>query len=109
MGAVFKRKSIKVKFPAEAIIMFGGSPIKVAAPPIFEANTWVIIYGFGFNFNISAISIVTEAINNITVTLAKKAERKPVVKLNMININLGLYLQVSAKYKPNQRKKTSFP
>ena len=34
----FLTKSMKLKFAALPIIMFGGSPISVAVPPIFDVN-----------------------------------------------------------------------
>ncbi|MNP48312.1 hypothetical protein D3C76_1424200 [compost metagenome] len=40
MGARFCRKAIKVSsLTALPIMIFGGSPIKVAVPPMFEAMT----------------------------------------------------------------------
>ena len=35
-GAILMKKELKSIFAAEPIIMFGGSPIKVAAPPILD-------------------------------------------------------------------------
>ena len=43
----FIKKSRKEKPAALPIIMFGGSPIRVAVPPILDANTSVIIIGIG--------------------------------------------------------------
>ena len=40
IGAKFSKKALKSKcLFADPIIMFGGSPINVAVPPIFENNT----------------------------------------------------------------------
>ena len=41
-GARLNRKSTKLRPAAEPIMMFGGSPIRVAVPPMFEANTSLI-------------------------------------------------------------------
>ena len=38
-GAKFTTKSLKLRCAAEPMMMLGGSPINVAVPPIFEANT----------------------------------------------------------------------
>ena len=46
-GARFSRKSRKVSPLAEPIRMFGGSPIKVAVPPMFEASTSASTNGTG--------------------------------------------------------------
>ena len=37
-GAILIKNELKSIFAAEPIIMFGGSPIKVAAPPILDAR-----------------------------------------------------------------------
>ena len=38
-GARFATKSLKLRSAAEPMMMFGGSPIRVAVPPMLEANT----------------------------------------------------------------------
>ena len=41
------KNEVKSIFAAEPIIIFGGSPIKVAAPPIFDARVWPKMKGVG--------------------------------------------------------------
>ena len=47
IGAMWIRKELKSKSALEAMMMFGGSPIKVAAPPMFEMNTSARMNGTG--------------------------------------------------------------
>ena len=65
---------------AEPIMMFGGSPIIVAAPPIFENNTSEIKIGIGFKSRTCAILMVTGVRRSIVVTLSKTAERTAVTE-----------------------------
>ena len=60
------------------MIIFGGSPIWVAAPPILENITSAIISGTGCKFKTRHIWIVTGTINKIVVTLSNKAENTAV-------------------------------
>ena len=41
-GARLTRKSPKSSPAAEPMRMFGGSPMRVAVPPMFEAKIWLI-------------------------------------------------------------------
>ena len=41
-GARLTRKSMKSRPAADPIRMFGGSPIRVAVPPMFEAKIWLM-------------------------------------------------------------------
>lgn len=42
MGAMWSRKSLKERPAREPIMMLGGSPIRVAAPPMLQAMTSAI-------------------------------------------------------------------
>lgn len=66
----------------EPIIIFGGSPISVAAPQRFEAIIIGITNLVGFISNIFAIDIATGTIRNIVVTLSRNAESTAVIKKN---------------------------
>lgn len=57
-------------------MILGGSPIKVAVPPIFENSTSDIRNGKGLMFKIVVIENVTGTINNTVVTLSKKLIRR---------------------------------
>ena len=61
-------------------MIFGGSPIIVAAPPMLLKRTSGIRKGMGSMLRTLQSSMVTGAINNIVVTLSKKAERTAVSK-----------------------------
>ena len=61
-------------------MIFGGSPICVAAPPMLENITSLRSIGMGSSRNTFASEIVTGAINNIVVTLSKNAENTAVTK-----------------------------
>ena len=60
---------------AEPIMMFGGSPIIVAAPPMFEKSTSEMRIGIGFKSRTCAILMVTGVRRSIVVTLSKNADR----------------------------------
>ena len=49
IGAMCSRKSLKVSPDRLAMMMLGGSPIKVAAPPMFDARTSAIRNGAGLD------------------------------------------------------------
>jgi len=80
---MFTIKSINVKCPNEPIMMFGGSPISVAVPPILEAKTVAIMYGTGLSLSFEVIDISIGTINRTVVTLSRKAERKAVSSVNV--------------------------
>ena len=56
------------------MIIFGGSPINVAVPPILEAKTSVIKNGTGSVSNSFAITKVIGIIKTTVVTLSKNAD-----------------------------------
>ena len=58
--------------------MFGGSPIRVAVPPILEARISVIKYGIGFISRYFATRKVTGTTRITVVTLSRKAEANAV-------------------------------
>ena len=61
------------------MMMLGGSPIKVAAPPRLEASTSAIKNGSGRTSSRSQTNKVTGAINSTVVTLSNRAEAKAVI------------------------------
>ena len=80
---------------AEPIMMFGGSPIIVAAPPIFENKTSEMRIGIGFKSSTCAILMVTGVKRSIVVTLSKNAERTAVTEHKMttrVQISPPLFL-----------------
>ena len=57
------------------IMMFGGSPIKVAVPPMFEAKTSMIKNGIGSISNSLVIAKVIGSIRTTVVTLSRTADK----------------------------------
>ena len=67
-------KSIKVRPAYEPIMILGGSPIRVAVPPTFDARTRGIKMVSGLIESETAISIATPVRRSMAVTLSRKAE-----------------------------------
>ena len=61
------------------MMMFGGSPISVAAPPMFEAIASAIRNGTGGMPSRSQTSSVTGAISSTVVTLSSSADATAVM------------------------------
>ena len=59
-------------------MIFGGSPMSVAVPPILEASTSAIRNGNGAICNSRVTASVTGAINSTVLTLLRTAETKNV-------------------------------
>jgi hypothetical protein len=62
---------------------FGGSPINVAAPPIFENKVSAIMIGTALRSNTSHKRRVTGTKSNIVVTLSKNCYAKKLPKKNI--------------------------
>ena len=61
------------------MMMFGGSPIRVAVPPMFEEITSITISGIGSMSRASASRKVTGTTSRIVVRLSRNAESTAVV------------------------------
>ncbi|MBA7663124.1 hypothetical protein ES703_71163 [subsurface metagenome] len=72
------------------MIILGGSPDIVAAPPVLAAKISAIITGTGSNLSRRESSIVTMARNKSTVMLSMNMERKP--ESSMKTISMGTTL-----------------
>ena len=66
------------------MMMFGGSPLIVAAPPRFAQKISARIIGTGLYFSIRDSSIVTVARNRTTVMLSMNIDRKPDMHMKQI-------------------------
>ena len=75
IGARFTMKSVKVRSVAPAMMMFGGSPINVAVPPMLEAITSMITSGIGSISRASASRNVIGTTSRIVVRLSRNADR----------------------------------
>ena len=82
-------KSIPAALP---INMFGGSPTRVAVPPMFDARMIAIRNGIGLILRLAAINRVTGAIKITMVTLSSIAEVTAVTITKIIMIRYGLPL-----------------
>src|SRR4029453_6059123 len=67
-----------VRLVAEPIMMFGGSPISVAVPPMLDAKIWAKRYGYGRTLNSSVMRRVTGTVSSTVVTLSRNAEKTAV-------------------------------
>ena len=70
-GPMWIRKRVKSIAPALAIMMLGGSPTRVAAPPMFDSMASEIRKGTGFIRNRRVMSIVSGAKIMTVVTLSR--------------------------------------
>ncbi|TDV44245.1 hypothetical protein CLV71_114155 [Actinophytocola oryzae] len=79
IGAMWTRKSLNVSPARLPMMMFGGSPINVAAPPMFDASTLAIRNGTGSMSSWSHTNNVTDATNRTVVTLSRNADAVAVI------------------------------
>ena len=63
-------------------MMLGGSPMRVAVPPMFEAMIWVMKKGMGLIFSMFVMASVMGPISSTVVTLSKKADKIAVMRTN---------------------------
>lgn len=89
IGARWTRKSLKVKPARLAMMIFGGSPISVAVPPILLAIASASRKGIGFRPIRSHSSSVTGATSKTVVTLSSRAEAKAVMTMSITIIRNG--------------------
>ena len=78
------------------MITFGGSPMSVAAPPIFDIMIWLRTYFFGFNPNPLVSSMIKGITIKTVVTLSRKADMMAVTNEKRIRILMGFPLVNSA-------------
>ncbi len=71
------------------MMMFGGSPIRVAVPPMFEAITSITISGIGSTSSASASRNVIGTTSRIVVRLSRKAESSAVVQARLSTTRSG--------------------
>ena len=79
IGARLTMKALKESPVAPAMMMFGGSPISVAVPPMFEAMISMITSGIGSMSSASASRNVIGTISRTVVRLSRNAESTAVV------------------------------
>ncbi len=89
IGARLTMNSLKLRPVAPAMMMLGGSPIRVAVPPMFEAITSITISGIGSMSRASASRNVTGTTSRIVVRLSRKAESSAVVQASASTTRSG--------------------
>lgn len=72
------------------MMMFGGSPIRVAVPPMLDASTSAMRNGTGGSPSRSHTRKVTGAVSNTAVTLSSAAEASAVMTTKSTSIRNGL-------------------
>ena len=86
---VFRMKSTKLSFAALPIIILGGSPIRVAVPPMLEAIIWVMMYGTGLTLRILVIANVIGPTRSTVVTLSNSPDKTAVMITNVTIMGHG--------------------
>src|SRR5215468_9658262 len=89
-GVRWTTKSLNESDAAEPMMMFGGSPIRVAVPPMLEARISVKRKGYGGTFSCSVMTSVTGAMSRTVVTLSSSAETTAVTMDSRARIAQGL-------------------
>ena len=94
IGARLTTKSLNVRPDLLAMMMFGGSPIRVAVPPMLDAIASARRKGIGGAPSRSQTSSVTGAMSSTVVTLSSRAEATAVITIS---------ITITAKGRPRAR------
>jgi hypothetical protein len=81
---------LKVSPARLPMMMFGGSPIRVAAPTMLDASTSAIRYGCGAMPKRLQTTSVTGATSMMMVTLSRTGEAMAVISISMVISRYGL-------------------
>ncbi len=104
MGAMLTRKALNDRPFRAPMMMLGGSPTRVAVPPMLEANTSAISIGMGLISSRSHTSRVTGAISSTETTFGSRAEARAMTNVSMIMIRSGFPLaRLAAQIAPNSK------
>jgi hypothetical protein len=90
MGARLTTKSLKLRPERLAMMIFGGSPMRVAVPPMLEAMTSASRNGTGGTPSRSQTRNVTGAIRSTVVTLSSSADATAVMRTSITMTAKGL-------------------
>ena len=91
------------------MMMFGGSPHMVAAPPRFAQKISAMIIGTGLNRRIRDSSTVAAARNRMTVMLSMNIDSTLLITIKARNSGMVLYFTSLASCRQSQRKKPARP
>jgi len=89
IGAMLTRKALNDRLLRAPMMMLGGSPTSVAAPPTLEAKTSAISIGTGLISSRSQTSRVTGAISRTDTTLGSTAEARAITSISRIMMRSG--------------------
>ena len=89
-GAMLTRKSLNVRPARLPMMMFGGSPISVAAPPMLDASTSAIRNGCAAMSRRSQITRVTGRDQHDDGDVVQHRRRHPVIIINITISRKGL-------------------
>src|SRR6202000_2878637 len=84
IGAMLTRKALNDRPLRAPMMMLGGSPTSVAAPPMLDANTSAISIGTGLISSRSQTSKVTGAIKSTETTLGSTADAAAITSIRRI-------------------------
>ena len=90
IGARFVMNAPNDRPVCPAMRMFGGSPMSVAVPPMFDVMISMITSGTGSMSSASASTKVIGTISSTVVTLSRNADSTPVVTLSARTTASGL-------------------
>jgi hypothetical protein len=99
---------LKVRPTLEPMMMLGGSPIRVAVPPMLEMIAWLITYILGSRPMPAVSSMMIGMMIRTVVTLSRKADRTAVTMEKRIRIFKGLPWVSSAMRTETIEKKPDF-
>ena len=71
------------------MMMFGGSPMRVAAPPMFDASASAIRYGAAARPSFWQTTIVTGATSMTVVTLSRNGDATAVMTIRSTSRRYG--------------------
>jgi len=89
MGPIWTMNVVKSIPAALPIRMFGGSPMRVAVPPMLQASISAMRNGSGFSRSCSVTKRVTGTTSTTIVTLSRKAELSAVTTQRTRRIRTG--------------------
>ena len=89
IGVMWTRKSTNDRSARLAMMMLGGSPTSVAAPPMFDASASASRNGTGWSPSRSQTSSVTGATSSTVVTLSSSADAAAVTRTSRTSTRYG--------------------
>src|ERR1700742_1466189 len=89
IGAMLTRNALNDRPLRAPMMMLGGSPTSVAAPPMLDANTSAISIGTGLISSRSQTSKVTGAIKSTETTLGSTADAAAITSIRRIMMRNG--------------------